>query len=240
MTDTSSENLQFIAESAKQFAETHIRPFMMDWDETQHFPTDLFPKLGEMGFAGVLVPEEYGGSGLGYQEYITVIEEIAKVCSSIGLSVAAHNSLCTGHILAFGNEEQDHQSGSARHHEHEHHHHDANRHSERIRAHCFSFEAPVQEQAFEHWLELMAAMRGERLLRVKGLVRLAERPDEPLVVHGAQHVFHPPRRLAAWPSDDHCTRLVFVTQDLARAEIERTFHKFVGVDAGPFTTRRSS
>jgi acyl-CoA dehydrogenase len=106
MTDTSSENLQFIAESAKQFAETHIRPYMMDWDESQHFPTDLFPKLGEMGFAGVLVPEEYGGSGLGYQEYITVIEEIAKVCSSIGLSVAAHNSLCTGHILAFGNEAQ--------------------------------------------------------------------------------------------------------------------------------------
>lgn len=106
MTDTATENLQFIAESAKQFAETHIRPYMMDWDETQHFPTDLFPKLGEMGFAGVLVPEEYGGSGLGYQEYITVIEEIAKVCSSIGLSVAAHNSLCTGHILAFGTEEQ--------------------------------------------------------------------------------------------------------------------------------------
>jgi acyl-CoA dehydrogenase len=108
MTDTATENLQFIAESAKQFAETHIRPYMMDWDETQHFPTDLFPKLGEMGFAGVLVPEEYGGSGLGYQEYITVIEEISKVCSSIGLSVAAHNSLCTGHILAFGTEEQKH------------------------------------------------------------------------------------------------------------------------------------
>jgi acyl-CoA dehydrogenase len=106
MTETVDNNLDIIAESARQFAETHIRPYMMDWDETQHFPTDLFPKLGEMGFAGVLVPEEYGGSGLGYQEYITVIEEISKVCSSIGLSVAAHNSLCTGHILAFGNEEQ--------------------------------------------------------------------------------------------------------------------------------------
>ena len=100
------ENLKSIAESARQFAETHIRPFVMEWDEAQHFPTDLFPKLGEMGFAGVMVPEEYGGSGLGYQEYITIIEEITKVCSSIGLSVAAHNSLCTGHIMAFGTAEQ--------------------------------------------------------------------------------------------------------------------------------------
>jgi acyl-CoA dehydrogenase len=72
----------------------------------QYFPTEIFKKLGEMGFAGVLVPEEYGGAGLGYQEYITVITEIAKVCGSIGLSVAAHNSLCTGHILQFGNEAQ--------------------------------------------------------------------------------------------------------------------------------------
>ncbi len=101
-----TENIEMIAEAARSFAETHIRPSMMEWDEAQHFPTDLFPQLGAMGFAGVLVPEQYGGSGLGYQEYITVIEEIAKVCSSIGLSVAAHNSLCTGHILAFGNEEQ--------------------------------------------------------------------------------------------------------------------------------------
>lgn len=101
-----AENLLPIAEAAKQFAETHIRPHVMEWDEAQYFPTELFEKLGEMGFTGVLVPEEYGGSGLGYQEYITVIEEITKVCSSIGLSVAAHNSLCTGHILQFGNEEQ--------------------------------------------------------------------------------------------------------------------------------------
>ena len=78
----------------------------MEWDEAQHFLVDVMHNLGEHGFLGVLVPEEYGGSGLGYQEYITVIEEIAKVCSSIGLSVAAHNSLCTGHILQFGNEEQ--------------------------------------------------------------------------------------------------------------------------------------
>jgi hypothetical protein len=78
----------------------------MEWDESQFFPIDLFHRMGEFGFLGVLVPEQYGGAGLGYQEYITVIEEIAKVCGSIGLSVAAHNSLCTNHILQFGNEEQ--------------------------------------------------------------------------------------------------------------------------------------
>lgn len=101
-----TETQELIAQSIKEFAEQHIRPYMMDWDENQIFPIELFHKLGEMGYMGVLVPEEYGGSGLGYHEYITVIEEISKVCSSIGLSVAAHNSLCTNHILTFGNEEQ--------------------------------------------------------------------------------------------------------------------------------------
>lgn len=101
-----TDNLQLIRESARAFAETHIRPYVMEWDEVQHFPVDLFHKMGEQGFLGVLVPEAYHGAGLGYQEYITVIEEIAKVCGSIGLSVAAHNSLCTGHIMMFGNEEQ--------------------------------------------------------------------------------------------------------------------------------------
>jgi len=101
-----SETQKMIAQSIQDFAKQHIKPFMMDWDEKQTFPIDLFHKLGEMGFMGVLVPEEYGGSGLNYHEYITVIEEISKVDSSIGLSVAAHNSLCTGHILAFGNESQ--------------------------------------------------------------------------------------------------------------------------------------
>ncbi len=100
------ENLQIIEESARDFAEQYIRPHVMEWDESQHFPIDLMHQLGEHGFLGVLVPEKYNGAGLGYQEYITVITEIAKVCSSIGLSLAAHNSLCTGHILAFGNEEQ--------------------------------------------------------------------------------------------------------------------------------------
>jgi alkylation response protein AidB-like acyl-CoA dehydrogenase len=95
-----------IAEMIRDFANKHIRPDMMDWDEKQIFPVDVFHKLGELGLMGVLVPTEYGGSGLGYFEYVTVISEIAKVCGSIGLSVAAHNSLCTGHILYFGSEEQ--------------------------------------------------------------------------------------------------------------------------------------
>jgi alkylation response protein AidB-like acyl-CoA dehydrogenase len=100
------ENLKLIKEAAKDFAETYIRPNVMDWDESQHFPKDLFHQMGSYGFMGVLVPEKYSGAGLGYQEYITIIEEIAKICGSIGLSVAAHNSLCTNHILSFGNEEQ--------------------------------------------------------------------------------------------------------------------------------------
>lgn len=101
-----NETQSMIAQSIKEFAEKNIRPNIMDWDEAQIFPVPLFKKLGEMGFMGVLVPEEYGGSGLGYHEYITVVEEISKVDPSIGLSVAAHNSLCTNHILTFGNEEQ--------------------------------------------------------------------------------------------------------------------------------------
>lgn len=95
-----------IADMVRDFADKHIRPDMMKWDEEQIFPVELFHKMGELGLMGVLVPTEYGGSGLGYFEYVTVVSEISKVCSSIGLSVAAHNSLCTGHILYFGNEEQ--------------------------------------------------------------------------------------------------------------------------------------
>ncbi len=97
---------KIIEDSARQFAQSRILPHVMEWDESQHFPMDLMHELGEQGFLGVLIPEEYGGSGLGYQEYITIITEIAKVCGSIGLSVAAHNSLCTNHIYSFGNEEQ--------------------------------------------------------------------------------------------------------------------------------------
>nr|WP_294922303.1 acyl-CoA dehydrogenase family protein [uncultured Flavobacterium sp.] len=101
-----NETQSMIAQSIKDFAEKNIRPYIMEWDEAQIFPITLFKELGQMGFMGVLVPEEYGGSGLGYHEYITVVEEISKVDPSIGLSVAAHNSLCTNHILTFGNEEQ--------------------------------------------------------------------------------------------------------------------------------------
>ena len=95
-----------IADMIRDFAAKEIRPKMMEWDESQHFPIELFHKMGELGLMGVLVPQEYGGSGFGYYEYVTAIVEVAKVCGSIGLSMAAHNSLCTGHILAFGNEEQ--------------------------------------------------------------------------------------------------------------------------------------
>lgn len=95
-----------VRESAQNFADQFIRPHVMEWDETQHFPKDLMHQMGQQGFLGVLVPQQYGGAGLGYQEYITIIEEIAKVCGSIGLSVAAHNSLCTGHIMYFGSEAQ--------------------------------------------------------------------------------------------------------------------------------------
>jgi len=95
-----------VADSAKDFAIKHIKPHLMEWDESQEFPVHIFKELGKLGLMGVLVPEKYGGTGLGYFEYSAVIQEVAKVCGSIGLSLAAHNSLCTGHILTFGNEEQ--------------------------------------------------------------------------------------------------------------------------------------
>lgn len=101
-TDTQKQ----ISEMVRDFANKHIRPQFMEWDESQKFPVDLFRQMGQLGLMGVLVPAEYGGTGLGYFEYVMVIQEVARVCGSIGLSVAAHNSLCTGHILYFGNEEQ--------------------------------------------------------------------------------------------------------------------------------------
>ncbi|MFD2598294.1 acyl-CoA dehydrogenase family protein [Sphingobacterium corticis] len=101
-----TEQLRMVRESARDFAQTYIKPYIMAWDEPQIFPIDLFKKLGEYGFMGILVPEKYNGAGLSYQEYITILDEISKVCGSIGLSVAAHNSLCTNHILSFANDEQ--------------------------------------------------------------------------------------------------------------------------------------
>ena len=101
-----SEVTQQVAQSARDFAIQHIKPYLMEWDESQEFPTHIFKELGKLGMMGVFVPEQYGGTGLGYYEYNVIIQEISKVCGSIGLSLAAHNSLCTGHILAFGNEAQ--------------------------------------------------------------------------------------------------------------------------------------
>jgi alkylation response protein AidB-like acyl-CoA dehydrogenase len=101
-----NDNQKMIAEMVQKFGETHIRPKFMEWDESQTFPIDTMRKLGELGLLGVLVPEEYGGSGFGYFEYVTAIVELGKICGSVALSMAAHNSLCTGHILQFGNEEQ--------------------------------------------------------------------------------------------------------------------------------------
>ena len=95
-----------VAQTARDFAQLHIRPHVMEWDESQHFPIQILKEMGKLGMMGVLVPEKYAGAGLSYFEYKTVIEEIARVCGSIGLSVAAHNSLCTGHIMLFANEEQ--------------------------------------------------------------------------------------------------------------------------------------
>ena len=103
---TNSDELNFIRESAKDFAKKEILPNVMKWDEAQYFPVEIFKKMGELGFMGVLVPESYGGSGLGYSEYVTIIDEISQVCGSVGLSLAAHNSLCTQHIAQFGNEDQ--------------------------------------------------------------------------------------------------------------------------------------
>jgi len=101
-----NESVTMVRQMVRDFAEKHIRPDMMVWDEAQTFPIEVFKGLGELGLMGVLVPENYGGSGFGYYEYAAAIEELAKVCGSVGLSMAAHNSLCTGHIMQFGNENQ--------------------------------------------------------------------------------------------------------------------------------------
>jgi len=103
---TTNELTLQVSQTAKDFALQKIKPHLMKWDESQEFPVHIFKEMGQLGLMGVLVPEEYGGSGMGYYEYSAVIQEISKVCGSIGLSLAAHNSLCTGHILTFGNEEQ--------------------------------------------------------------------------------------------------------------------------------------
>ena len=101
-----TEHQVMIRQMIRDFAAREITPYMMEWDEAQTFPRELFAKMGELGLMGMLVPEQYGGTGFGYLEYVTALEAISQVDGSIGLSMAAHNSLCTNHILTFGNEEQ--------------------------------------------------------------------------------------------------------------------------------------
>ena len=101
-----TEEQQHIAQAVRDFNKQYIAPYYMDWDENQVFPVEVFKKLGELGFMGIVIPEKYGGSGLTYQDYVTIIDELSQQDPSIGLSVAAHNSLCTNHIYEFGNEEQ--------------------------------------------------------------------------------------------------------------------------------------
>lgn len=103
---TTSETQKMVFEAARDFSSQHIQPNIMDWDEAQYFPKDIFEKAGALGFMGMLIPEAYGGSGMGYHEYVTLIETISIVDPSIGLSIAAHNSLCTNHIYNFGTEDQ--------------------------------------------------------------------------------------------------------------------------------------
>lgn len=95
-----------VAQTARDFAAQYIKPYVMQWDESQEFPIQMFKEMGKLGLMGVLVPEQYGGAGLGYMEYVAIIKEVASVCGSVGLSLAAHNSLCTGHILHFGTDAQ--------------------------------------------------------------------------------------------------------------------------------------
>ena len=106
MNFSASELTTQVAQSARDFSNQFIRPHLMEWDESQEFPVHIFKEMGKLGMMGVLVPESYGGTGLSYFEYSAIIQEVAKVCGSIGLSLAAHNSLCTGHIMTFGNEAQ--------------------------------------------------------------------------------------------------------------------------------------
>lgn len=101
-----SETQAQVKRMVRGFAEAEIRPHVMTWDEGQHFPRELFYRMGQLGLTGVIFPEEYGGAGMGYLEYVTIIEEISRICGSIGLSVAAHNSLCTNHIFQYGTEDQ--------------------------------------------------------------------------------------------------------------------------------------
>jgi G3E family GTPase len=114
-----------------------------------------------------------------------------------------------------------------------HHHHDVNRHDERIRAFCITRERPISWNALSGWLDALASMRGDDLLRLKAIVAIADRPDQPVVLHGVQHLFHPPVLLPCWPSADRRTRIVFITRGLPRQAIEESLAAFAEADAPP-------
>jgi len=116
-------------------------------------------------------------------------------------------------------------------HDDHHHHHDVNRHDARIRAFCITRDRPMSWNALSGWLDALASMRGDDLLRVKAIIALADRPDQPVVLHGVQHLFHPPVLLPAWPDDDRRTRIVFITRDLPREMIEQSLAAFEDADA---------
>src|SRR5919112_6559051 len=101
-----SDEQHLLRGTVREFAEAEIAPHVREWDESQHFPVELLPKLAELGLMGVIFPENYGGAGMGYVEYVTIIEELSRVDGSVGISIAAHNSLCSNHIYMFGTEEQ--------------------------------------------------------------------------------------------------------------------------------------
>ncbi len=101
-----TDEQQHLRKTVREFAEGEIAPHVMEWDEASHFPQEILPKLADMGLMGIIFPEQYGGAGLGYIEYATAIEELARVDGSVGLFVAAHNSLCSNHIFKFATEEQ--------------------------------------------------------------------------------------------------------------------------------------
>jgi G3E family GTPase len=115
------------------------------------------------------------------------------------------------------------------HHDHDHHHgHDINRHDERIRAFTYATDRAIAASAFDMFLELLRSVHGPNLLRVKGIVKIAENPEQPVVIHGVQHVFHPPAQLEAWPDEDHRTRLVFIVRDVKPTMISGLFDAFAG------------
>ena len=124
-------------------------------------------------------------------------------------------------------------------HDEHHRHHDVNRHNDKIRAFTLASERAIPYSAFEMFLDLLRSMHGPNLLRVKGIVKLAETPDQPVVIHGVQHIFHPPATLAAWPDDDHSTRLVFIVNDIPRRAVEDLFNAFLGL-AKPDTPDREA